>query len=61
MRKRKQRAPPKNRTRYEGELVKIVGTRRPDCYVSPSGNTQGWDVFVVHKFGKRFVPIEVKT
>jgi hypothetical protein len=40
MRKKKTRAPPKNRTRYEGELVKIVGTMRPDCYVSPSGNTQ---------------------
>ena len=61
MRKKKPRAPPKNRTRYEGELVKIVGTKRPDCYVSPSGNTQGWDVFIVHKFGKKFVPIEVKT
>ena len=61
MKKRKQRAPPKNRIRYEGELVKLIGTKRPDCYVSPSGNTQGWDVFVVHKFGKKFLPIEVKT
>ena len=55
------RAPPKNRTRYEGELVKLIGTARRDCYVSPSGNTQGWDVFVVHRYGKKFVPIEVKT
>ena len=61
MKKRKQRAPPKNRVRYEGELVKLIGTKRSDCYVSPSGNTQGWDVFVVHKFGKKFIPIEVKT
>jgi len=55
------RMPPKNRTRYEGELVKLIGTARRDCYVSPSGNTQGWDVFVVHRYGKKFVPIEVKT
>ena len=61
MRKNKRKAPPKNRTRYEGELVKLIGTKRTDCYVSPSGNTQGWDLFVVHKYGKKFIPIEVKT
>ena len=59
--KAKKRMPPKNRTRYEGELVKLIGTARRDCYVSPSGNTQGWDLFVVHRYGKKFVPIEVKT
>ena len=52
---------PKNRTRYEGELVKLIGTRRRDVYVSPSGNTAGWDVFIVRPRGRRFIPIEVKT
>lgn len=52
---------PKNRTRYEGELVKLIGTQRRDVYVSPSGNTAGWDVFVVKKRGRKFIPIEVKT
>ena len=60
--KRKQRnRVPKNRTRYEGELVKLIGTQRRDVYVSPSGNTAGWDVFVVKKRGRKFIPIEVKT
>ena len=52
---------PKNRTRYEGELVKLIGTRRRDVYVSPSDNTAGWDVFIVRPRGRRFIPIEVKT
>ena len=52
---------PKNRTRYEGELVKLIGTRRRDVYVSPSGNTAGWDAFIVKSRGKKFIPIEVKT
>jgi Holliday junction resolvase len=59
-RKTKNRVP-KNRTRYEGELVKLIGTQRRDVYVSPSGNTAGWDVFVVKKRGRKFIPIEVKT
>ena len=42
---------PKNRTRYEGELVKLIGTKRRDVYVSPSGNTAGWDVFIVKSRG----------
>mgnify|MGYP003133142722 FL=1 len=52
---------PRNRTRYEGELVKLIGTRRQDIYVSPSGNTAGWDIFLVKKRGRKFIPIEVKT
>jgi Holliday junction resolvase len=59
--KRTNRKVPKNRTRYEGELVKLIGTRRRDVYVSPSGNTAGWDVFVVRQRGRHFIPIEVKT
>ncbi len=65
MRKRKTKRTnnrvPKNRTRYEGELVKLIGTKRRDVYVSPSGNTAGWDVFIVRARGRRFIPIEVKT
>ena len=60
-RKRKNKRVPKNRTRYEGELVKLIGTARPDLFVSSSGNTAGWDLFVIGNRGKRFIPVEVKT
>ena len=60
-RKKTKNTVPKNRTRYEGELVKLIGSSRPELYVSPSGNTRGWDCFIVKKFGKKFIPIEVKT
>ena len=58
---RKNNKVPKNRTRYEGELVKLIGTKRREVYVSPSGNTAGWDVFIVKPRGRKFIPIEVKT
>jgi len=60
-RKKKNNKVPKNRTRYEGELVKLIGTARPDLYVSASGNTAGWDLFIVGNRGRRFLPVEVKT
>jgi len=58
---KKKTAPPKNRTRYEGELVKFLSLERRDYLVMTSGRTQGWDVHCVKKRGKKFVPIEVKT
>ena len=58
---KKRAAVPKNRTRYEGELVKLIGSAKKDVYVSPSGNTRGWDLFIVKRFGKKFIPVEVKT
>ena len=61
MRKKKTRAPPKNRTRYEGELVKLLAENRKDYFVFTSGATRGWDVQCVKSRGKKFIPIEVKT
>ena len=61
MRKKKSRAPPKNRTRYEGELVKLLAQERKDYLVFTSGATRGWDVQCVKARGKKFIPIEVKT
>jgi hypothetical protein len=61
MKKRKQKAPPKNRTRYEGELVKLLSEQRKDYFIFTSGATRGWDVQCVKSRGKKFIPIEVKT
>ena len=61
MRKKKSRAPPKNRTRYQGELVKLLAQERKAYLVFTSGATRGWDVQCVKARGKKFIPIEVKT
>jgi len=60
-RSKKKAGPPKNRTRYEGELVKLLSLERRDYLIFTSGKTRGWDVQCVKQRGKKFVPIEVKT
>jgi len=55
------RSPPKNRVRYEGELVKLLSEIKKDYFIFTSGATRGWDVQCVKSRGKKFIPIEVKT